>query len=359
MQSHIAGLAGLLHILGMKRRLMSFALLALLPGVALPAAAELYLPSLWPDPASLNGPAGTAITFPSRSPFTLAEAADAPAEEAIGQLFLPEDASPDNPVPAVVLLHGAGGVISTRGPTYALQLANLGVAALVVDSFAARRDRAVGFVERLLEITEVMLVADAYAALAYLDSRPEIDAERVVLTGFSYGGMASTFAAYAQVAEALALNGRRFAGHVAFYAPCIARFTRTETTGAPLLMLWGDGDAIVDPERCAEIAEDLQTGGSSVEKIVYEGALHQWDGRFAGPRQIGRNLAPCDYRVDEDGIAWDRSTFLPLLNRMLRQTSLGLCTDSEGYMIGRDDAVRALSNADLAMFLERVFTATR
>ncbi len=319
------------------------------------AAAEPRFPDLWPELSELDGPDGQLIAFPSSSPFTLADAGSAPPEDAVGRLFLPRDASAQNPVPAVVLLHGAGGVISTREPTYAQQLANLGVAALVVDSFAARRDRAASFVERLLEITEVMLVADAYAALAYLDSRPEVDADRVVLTGFSYGGMASTFALYSQVAEALALNGRRFAGHVAFYAPCIARFVRTETTGAPLLMLWGDGDAIVDPERCAEIAEDLEGGGSSVESIVYPGAVHQWDGRFPGPRLIGRNLAPCSFRVDEDGIAWDRSTFLPMLNRLLRQTTLGLCTDGEGYMIGRDDAVRALSNADLASFLEDVF----
>ncbi|WP_162906552.1 dienelactone hydrolase family protein [Algihabitans albus] len=323
------------------------------------AAAEPRLPALWPDLDDLGGPDGTAIAFPSSSPYTLADAASAPPEEAVGRLYLPQEASADAPVPAVVLLHGAGGVISTREPTYARQLASLGVAALVVDSFAARRDRAAGFVERLLEITEVMLVADAYAALAYLESRPEVDADRVVLTGFSYGGMASTFALYSQVAEALSLNGRRFAGHVAFYAPCIARFARTETTGAPLLMLWGDGDAIVDPDRCAEIAGDLEAGGSSVERIVYPGAVHQWDGRFQGPRTIGRNLAPCSFRVDEDGVAWDRSTFLPMLNRLLRQTSLGLCTDSGGYMIGRDDAVRSRSNADFATFLEQVFFATR
>ena len=343
----------------MLNRTLAFSLVVvvsgLLAGPSHLAAAEPRFPDLWPDLGELDGPDGLPIAFPSSSPYTLADAGSAPAEEAVGRLFLPQDASAETPVPAVVLLHGAGGVISTREPTYAQQLASLGVAALVVDSFAARRDRAASFVERLLEITEVMLVADAYAALAYLDSRPEVDASRVVLTGFSYGGMASTFALYSQVAEALALNGRRFAGHVAFYAPCIARFARTDTTGAPLLMLWGDGDAIVDPERCAEIAEDLEGGGSDVEAIVYPGAVHQWDGRFPGPRLIGRNLAPCSFRVDEDGVAWDRSTFLPMLNRLLRQTSLGLCTDSEGYMIGRDDAVRALSNADLAAFLEDIF----
>jgi dienelactone hydrolase len=322
-------------------------------------AAEPHLPSRFPDPASLDGPAGERVSFPSISPYTLAETADAPAETAVGELALPPGASAENPVPAVVLLHGAGGVISTREPTYARQLANLGVAGLVVDSFAARRDRASGFVDRLLEITEVMLVADAYAALRYLDDLPQVDARRTVLVGFSYGGMASVFSAYAQVAEAMAkaleLGDLRFAGHAAYYAPCIARFARTETTGAPVLMLWGSGDAIVDPARCSEIAEDLISGGSDVETHVFEGAYHQWDGRIRSPRPIGRNLAPCRFRVDESGIAWDRRTYVPMLNKFFRQVSLGLCSGSEGYMIGSDDAVRQRSNALLSTFLERAF----
>lgn len=326
--------------------------------LAAPAWAEPHLPSVWPVPD--RGPQGTPVSFDSLSPYTLADAQAAPRQTALGRLFLPETASPEDPAPAVVLLHGAGGVISTREPTYGRQLAQMGVAALVVDAFAARRDRATGFVERLLEITEVMLMADAYAALAYLDRLPEVDARRSVLVGFSYGGMASVFAAYAQVAEAFdaayGLDGLRYAGHAAYYAPCIARFTRNETTGAPVLMLWGEGDAIVDPARCAEIAEDLRGGGSLVETVAYPEAYHQWDGRWSGPRAIGRNLAPCDFRVDRSGIAWDRNTYLPISNRLLRQTSLGLCSDSEGYLIGRDDTVRARSNADLSAFLEEVFT---
>src|SRR3546814_5509160 len=76
-------------------------------------------------------------------------------------------------------------------------LAAQGVAALAVDVFAPRRERASGFINRLLEITEAMFLADAYAALDYLATRPEIDAGRVALVGFSYGGMVATYAAYA------------------------------------------------------------------------------------------------------------------------------------------------------------------
>jgi dienelactone hydrolase len=109
----------------------------------------------------------------------------------------------------------------------------------------------------VLNITETMFVADTYAALAYLATQPEIDRRRVALAGFSYGGMATEYAMYAQMAEALAPNGLRFAGHVSYYTPCIARFADSRTTGAPLLMLHGAEDELFQPDRCAQLADDL------------------------------------------------------------------------------------------------------
>lgn len=313
----------------------------------------------WPQEAALADIAGDSITFPSHSPFTLADvgrgAERDPPTVAQGVFFLPREASAADPVPAVVMLHGASGVLDERELTYGRQLAALGVAVLVVDSFGARRDRATRFIDRLLEITETMILADAFGALRYLESRPEIDDGRVVLVGFSYGGMAATYAAFAQVAEALAPDGRRFAGHVAYYAPCIAEFEDGRATGAPLLLLYGGKDGIIDPARCAELAATLEAGGGRVETIVYPEALHQWDGRFGAPRMIGRNLAPCRFHVSKSGRISAASWPLQMTGPFSRKMILGLCAESEGYMIGRDDAVRERSNADLGRFLEQVF----
>jgi len=265
-------------------------------------------------------------------------------------------------VPAVVLLHGSGGILTSRELTYAPQLARMGVAALVVDSFGARRDRGTEFIERVLNITETMMLADAYSGLGFLATRPEIDPRRVVLTGFSYGAMATMYAVYAQVADKLAPrlpNGERlrFAGHVAFYGPCIARFDDSRTTGAPLLMLIGGRDAITDQGRCAEIAADLRRGGSRVDTIVYPEAVHQWDGAFA-PRLIGRNLAGCSFRVERDGTIRDTHTGLAMSGPFRRKIILGLCTLGAGpYPIGRDDRVRARASADYGHFLAGVFAA--
>ena len=324
---------------------------------ASPAAASPDLVLPWPEEEAGDAPQGQRIIFASRSPFSLEDVGNgdeaAPPTEAVGRLYLPPEASAESPVPAVVILHGASGVQSVRELTYARQFARQGVAALVIDVFAARRDRATSFINRLLEITEAMFLADAYAGLEYLAARPEIDGERIALIGFSYGGMVATYAAYEQVAERYAPKGPRFAAHVAFYAPCIAEFQDSRATGAPLLMLYGGRDAIVDPERCARIEKQLEAGGAAVEMVAYPEAVHQWDGRFGAEREIGRNLADCWFVVEPDGTVRDRWLWLPMSSVFWRKVVLGLCAASEGYLIGRNDDVRIRSNRDMGVFLER------
>lgn len=331
-------------------RVLFLAILLLLPTVP---AMSVHITNPWPDPETVQGVRQETVTFRSSDPFVPAAIGRAPSRVVSGLLFLPAHAAPDHTIPAVVMLHGSAGLIRDRAK-YGPQLASMGVAVLLVQTYDSRRDLGTGFIERVLNITETMFVADADAALRYLTTRPEIDPRRVVLAGFSYGGMATEYAMYAQMANALAPNGPRFAGHVAFYAPCVARFADSRTTGAPLLMLYGAEDELIRPDRCAQIADDLRAGGSEVDIIAYPGAVHQWDGGM--PRQlIGRQLAGCRFRVERDGTVRDENTHLPMSGPFLRKIILGLCTGSRPYPIGRDDAVRAQSNRDFGAFLTRVF----
>ena len=311
----------------------------------------------WPDPATVQNVREETIAFPSSDPFIPRDIGHAPKRTVSGLLFLPNSATPNHPVPAVIMLHGSAGLIDDRAK-YGPQLASMGIAALLVTTYDSRRDLATGFIERVINITETMFVADAYAALGYLATRPEIDAHRVVLAGFSYGGMATEYAMYEQLATVLSPDGLRFVGHVAYYAPCIARFADSRTTGAPLLMLYGADDELIQPDRCEQVANDLRQGGSHVDIIAYPGAVHQWDGGMQR-RLIGRQLRGCRFRVEPNGTVRDQNTLLPMSGPFLRKIILGLCTGSRPYPIGRDDAVRAMSNRDFGRFLTRVFTDTK
>jgi dienelactone hydrolase len=335
-------------------------LLALL--LATPARAQLR--DVWPDPATLDGAyTEQTVAFASSSPFVpddfrrgSHDARDAgPPVSTVAMLYMPKAAAPNHGTPAVILLHGAAGMVAERGATYGPQLASMGVAVLVVDTYGSRRDMARGFIGRVIHITETMFVTDAYAGLIYLAQQPQIDARHIVLAGFSYGGMATVFALYEQMAEHLAPPGLRFAGHVDFYGPCIARFDNPRTTGAPLLMLNGAEDRITPIQQCRRIEDDVRRGGSAVNLIQYAGAVHQWDGGMSR-RMIGRNLSGCAFRVEADGTTRDAHTMLPMTGWFDRAVSLGLCTAGAGpYPIGADPVVRAESNRDFAQFLRQVF----
>lgn len=329
-------------------------LLGLLP---LAAAAQPRITAPWPDPAHLPPVTAEQVGFLSSSPFGPSDAgtSNAPAATAKATLFLPPGTHGPGTVPAVVMLHGAAGNIAERGGTYGPQLASMGVAMLVIDTFGARPDLGGSFNQRLLNITETMFVADAYAGLRFLASRPEIDRRHVVLAGFSYGGMATMYALYAQMADRFVPPGLRFAGHVAFYGPCIARFDDSRTTGAPLLMLYGAGDELIRPDRCAQAAQDLRAGGSTVDIVSYPGAVHQWDGGL--PRMlIGHNLSACSFRVDRQGRIHAAGSGVVMSGPVTRRALLLFCVSSDPYPIGRDDAVRAQSNRDLGRFLAAVFS---
>ncbi len=330
-------------------------------GVSIAAANENRprLGAPWPSGTSLETLRGEPVHFPSRSPFSPAElgALDkVPMTTAKALLFVPAGVHARRTVPAVIMLHGSGGILLARELTYARQFAALGVAALVIDSYGARTEMAQGFFDRLLKITETMMLADAFAGLEFLAARPEIDAARVGLVGFSYGAMAATYAMNARVAERLGMY--RFAAHVAFYGPCIARFAEKRTTGAPLLMLYGTDDILMDRKRCEEVAADLRAGGSTVDIIAYEKAPHQWDGGW-GRRLIGRNLAPCRFEVERDGTVRDQRTLLPMTGPFMRKIILGFCVENRPYLIGADEEIRQRSNHDLGRFLERALAVTQ
>ncbi|KGM35421.1 hypothetical protein P409_04620 [Inquilinus limosus MP06] len=329
----------------------------MLLGLLSQARAEPVFTDPWP---AVGDAAGRIVAVPSHSPFVPSEIGpDAPATPAHVTWYPPAGADAAHRAPAVVLLHGAAGVDDNREPHYARQLAAMGIGAAVIDVFGARRDIATSFTDRVIRITETMALADAYATLAWLKARPEIDGNRVAVWGFSYGAMASIVATNTAIADRFAalykLGDTRFAAHIAFYGPCVIGFEDPRTTGAPVLMAWGDRDAIMDPARCQATAAALRQGGSQVRTIVYPGAVHQWDGSRPGPRPIGRLLNDCDFQVERDLTVRDGNLGIAMGGTFTRKLILANCVGGDPYLIGRDDAVRTKSDRDVAAFLSAAF----
>lgn len=116
------------------------------------------------------------------SPTTIAFASG--ADQCVGDLWLPDGASPEHPVPIVILGHGLGATRGMGLPRYAERFAAAGIAALTFD-YRHFGDSG-GEPRQLLSIPRQR--EDWQAAVAWARSHAAIDPARVAAWGSSFGG---------------------------------------------------------------------------------------------------------------------------------------------------------------------------
>jgi len=215
-----------------------------------------------------------------------------------GYLFRP--ASPDaSRLPAIVMMHGRAGAyserangvfdattLSLRHKAWGREWAEAGYLALLVDGFGPR-GYPQGFPrfsydsrpDTLSETTVRPL--DAYGALAYLRSRPDVAADRIGLQGWSNGG-STTIVTMSQDAPGIAQPSPKtgFRAALAFYPGCGLKGLFDQQPFrpyAPVLLLHGTADEEVSYKRCATLAEHSREAGGNIEIKIYPGATHSFD----------------------------------------------------------------------------------
>jgi len=277
------------------------------------------------------------------------------------QLFLPKGASASNPVPAMVILHGSGGILPSREIAYGQWMADHGIAGLVIDTYAARGvTEKTPYALRVAVVSDADEVADAYSALKFLNQHPAVNASKVGVMGFSYGGMATRAALDNRIYSNLAAELAPFALHLDYYGPCHFDLQTGKTTGAPLFSLRGAEDKSNDLEACARLENNLRDAGSKVGSTIFPSAGHAWEMEMPKQFVATLNPAPCkqvlldngDWQLDGKTVSVpaltsrkDKFHFrLGLLGRM-QQTCM-----SDGYVIGQDVQTHNLSNLLLAQY---------
>ena len=172
------------------------------------------------------------------------------------------------PFPAVVLMHGCGGLATARNITeWAGWFNSRGYAALAIDSFTGRGISNVcsgGYAGG--PAGSFSRVPDARAALKYLTDNPMIDSKRVVLVGFSHGGLTVLMATLERPIIP-------YAAVIAFYPYCSGTGTSNGFT-VPTLILIGEKDDWTPADGCKVLAHDAK---GPIELHVYPGAYHGFD----------------------------------------------------------------------------------
>jgi len=299
-----------------------------------------------------------AVTFQSSTysdmRHLLAREATAGAVTVKANLGFPEQ--PRDRYPAVIVVHTLGGYRDANEGYVAAELRKAGFATLTYDSFAAR-----GTTGAALSASPGYLpigVADAYAALRLLSGEPRIDAGRIAIIGFSYGGEVAHLAALETLRSALNPGPGRFAAHVAFYPGGVfgAIAEPGAYTGSPMLALLGEKDDNLPVTKFENYLAYARAAGAAapIETVVYPGAYHAWtvpdlpSARFY-PDLVSTKKCPVfllgpkqpALLLDGEAKPFDPAAF-------------GACVAAApGYSMGFDAAVRAQSIADAMRFLQR------
>lgn len=173
----------------------------------------------------------------------------------------------EGPFPAVVLLHGCGGIQPKRDHRWAERLREWGYVTLQADSFGPRGLSSVCDYSSW-DAFDILRkrVNDAYDARAYLAGLPFVDRDRIAVMGWSHGGMTVLQALYKK-------KVRPFRAAVAFYPSCGKTLT---DLNAPLLILIGEADDWTPSGHCVS-SMPPEKGAYDVLLKVYPGALHGFD----------------------------------------------------------------------------------
>ena len=275
-----------------------------------------------------------------------------------GILVLPDEASADNQVPAMVILHGSGGDWSGRNTNLAMFLADHGIAGFGIDTFTSRNLRKTDdYLQRLEKAPIYTQMADALSALQALQEHPFIDQSRIGVTGFSLGAGSTLYMMFEPVIETvLGKNGPRFSAYAMFYGGCKVDFSDFRIEGSPLLIMMGEQDESMSIPACEAFAERLGDMGVEVELVVYPGAGHAWDApypqEFFPDKIVTRD---CLMHWGPNGEATEMTSGKSMDTAFGAFSAMTDCSHSDGYTLGRNEAALEKSQQDLLNFLRQTW----
>ena len=186
---------------------------------------------------------------------------------------------------AAILLHGCGGLgangnLNARHKAAKDWLLERGIAVVFPESFTSRKFEEVCTQKyQARTITQRDRVQDVVATRAWLNAQPGIDAQKIVLWGWSHGGSTVLNTVTHKSVLADFSDDVKFAESIAFYPGCspFAKDNAPQKISSPLTILMGDADDWTPAAPCTIFAARLKNNEQPVSLTLYPGAFHDFD----------------------------------------------------------------------------------
>jgi len=259
-----------------------------------------------------------------------------------GYLVMPPTYSDGQPpVPIMFIMHGSGGIFEEREVMYARELASMGVAAFIIDSFVPR-----GITDTIgnqRQVSNRDFANDAFSALRALSDDPRIDTVRSGVMGFSKSGQVAMLTALKDVRVQLRIKKHYwFKAHYLFYPACNFHFYDKSTTGVPITFFLADKDNYTGVTQCIDLANELKEKGGDVTTIVYPDTYHGWDVPGFEYMPTAEVHIKCSFHQNADG-TWNEQfsgiKHIPDMNGDVYEKALRACV-TRGVTVRSNSEVR-------------------
>ena len=216
-----------------------------------------------------------------------------------GKLYIPKMCGKEK-IPAVIIQHGSGNPNKPWYKKLSMALNKIGIIALVPDSLSPRglsattRDQS--------KLSKATRLFDTFSAFRYLQSLRCVDAKRIGITGYSFGGIIAQDSVEKKLAEKLG-NGHAYKASLPVYPSCQSNFENSMPTKTTVHILAGGADDYTPVKYCIESVKIKKSKGWDINITVLDGAHHGFNNEWA-PKRFPKawTFGGCGFfTIDDDG----------------------------------------------------------
>ena len=296
------------------------------------------------------------IIFQSANPFALSDIINnlenQTEQEVYGKLTLPKDSTnSDKKYPLVI---GVAGSLGWREHHYEYMkmYQQSGFATFELNSFKSRNISST--VGSQVEVTTASIILDAYKAFEKLSKHPNIDKNKVSITGWSLGGAVALFSGWKPIIKAISKD-LKFASHLSFYPPCFFDPENTEFTDSPIHILIGELDNWTPAEPCNYFVKKI-SDNSNVNLTIYPNSHHSFDSKEPITfNEKGYSFKNCLFKLNKEGDVLMNYLNLPMSSPLMQKIGFLFCVE-RGVNLGGNPKSREKAFAFSKSFMMRTLT---